>query len=503
MKEIYHALIEVLRSFRKEYVEGFQYDALTSPIQVDYFKRFPLFITNVRFSAINQLRGDSIVNFRDFIYLYRPYAFDPAELIPPFTMHGEVSDGQHIFTFDGRHITFPGICSYILARDFVEGNFSIIANMANGKLKSITMTDKNGFIDVNADGIFQLNGKNQEFPSHQKTLHAWRDYYTVSLLTEFGAEVQCTTDLRTCHFRVSGFYSGKLRGLLGNGNGEPYDDYLLPNGKITESTPEFGNAYRTQQSCGQVTTSGDDHKHSHSNEFCSQYFGRDSSLRMCFLLINPSNFREACDHATHGAADAQQSACNIAATYASRCQQEHIPVSLPKACTQCTVGARKVDVGDEVSVKVPQKQADVVIVFDTSLGSQLQMVQQVVTDLRKELKTAGVPDLQIAAIGYNLGDKYLYQYTTNGKLDFKGNFANLKSTGPKEEPVLLTGEKYRDSLLDHLQKNRERFLEEIGESADARAFKAAMKYPFRATAAKTILAIRSNGLPYSANPVRM
>lgn len=503
LKELYQALMQALQGFRKEYVDGISTHSITSPISIDSLKRLPPFITNIRLSALNQLRGDPIVNLRDLLYLYRPYAFDPAEVIPPFTMHGEMADGQHIFTFDGRHMTFPGTCSYILARDFFEGNFSIVANMANGKLKSISLTDKNGFLEVNNDGVLQLGGKNLEFPVHQKTLHAWRDYYTVSLLTEFGAEVQCTTDLTVCHFRVSGFYSGKTRGLLGNGNGEPYDDYMLPNGNIAESTTDLGNAYKTRQNCAQVTTSGDNHPKSHSNEFCSQYFGGDSSLRMCFIFVNPVNFREACEHATHGAADAQKAACNIAATYASRCRQEHLPVSIPKACSQCTVGTNKVDVGDEISVKVPQRQADVVVVFDIDLGDQLGMVQQVVQELRKELKNNGIPDVHIGAIGYGVDNKYVYQYTTNGKLDFKGNFANLKATGPKEEGVLVTGNGETDAAIRLIDQEEHRLLQDIGESADARAFKRAMRYPFRPTANKAILAIRSNGLPYSVNPSKL
>lgn len=499
---MYKLLVEAISGFKKEYIDGISTDSITSPINLNVFKRLPPFITNVRFSGLNQLRSEPIFNIRDFVYLYRPYAFNPAELIPPFQLHGEVSDGSHIFTFDGRHLTFPGQCSYILARDFVDGNFSIVATLAGGKLKTISLTDKNGYLEISNEGLLQSGGKNSEYPLHQNTLHAWRNYHTVSILTQFGASVECKEDLTTCHISVSGFYSGKTRGLMGNGNNEEYDDYLLPNGKITESTSEFGNAYRTRQDCAAVTASGDDHPKSHSNEFCSQYFGRDSSLRLCFLFVNPTNYREACEHATHGDGDSQRSACSIAATYASRCRQEHIPVSIPKACQSCKVGNQALDVGDSVAVKVPQKQADLVVVFDTKLGKQLSVVQEIINELKRELKGNGINDVKVAAIGYNTEDKYLYQYTTNGKLDFRGNFANVKSNGPKEEGVLKTGQNEVDAILSTLEKTTKQTTEDLGLSPDARAFQRAMKYPFRPTATKTILAFRSDGIPYSPNPVR-
>ena len=38
-----------------------------------------------------------------------------------------------------------------------------------------------------------------------------------------------------CVLRVSGFYMGKLRGLFGDGNNEPYDDFTLPSGKVRKN----------------------------------------------------------------------------------------------------------------------------------------------------------------------------------------------------------------------------------------------------------------------------
>ena len=56
-----------------------------------------------------------------------------------------------------------------------------------------------------------------------------------------------------CAVHVSGFYLGKLRGILGDGNNEPYDDFTLPSGKITESGSEFGNAYKLKGECPEAT----------------------------------------------------------------------------------------------------------------------------------------------------------------------------------------------------------------------------------------------------------
>lgn len=503
LKEIYGLFMEALQALKKEYLDTVNSSSSVLPFSLDALKRLPPLFTNVRFSVISQLASDPIVSLKDVLYLYRPYAFNPMEAIPPFTMHGEIADGSHIFTFDGRHITFPGECTYILARDFVEGNFSIVASMKNGKMKSITVHDKTGFVEVNADGNIKYRDRDSDFPIHDKTIHAWRDYFTFGLLTTFGAQVECSMDLTICHVQISGFYAGRTRGLMGNGNGEPYDDYTMPDGKIVDSTNDFGNAYKSQKSCAAVTKSMDGHQKSHTNEFCAEYFGRDSSVRLCSLFVDPTNYQEACEHATHGAANPQTEACKIVSVYASRCRKEMIPVTIPKGCNQCTVEPQKVDIGDEVSIKVPQKQADIIVVFDTAIEKDLTVATEIMNEVRRELKVQGITDVNVAAIGYHANDRYTSLYTTKGKLDFKGKFETLKGTGVPEDEVVKTRNVELDNVVSEVEKMNKQTKQDYNLSPDARAFRKALAYPFRPTATKTILAIRSDGIPYSINPAKL
>lgn len=215
LKQIYELLKDAAEVIRLDIFEKVNIQQSSVPFSFNALKRLPLFFTNIRMSAFNQITSEPIVSIKDILYLYRPYAFNPAEALPPFTMHGEIVDGSNYFTFDGRYIKFSGDCEYILARDFSEGNFSIVVNVKEGKMKSITVGDKNGWIEVNSDTGLKFKDKDSEFPIHEKTLHAWRNFNTFSILTQFGAGIECTVDLNMCHVEVSGFYSGKTRGLMG------------------------------------------------------------------------------------------------------------------------------------------------------------------------------------------------------------------------------------------------------------------------------------------------
>lgn len=63
-----------------------------------------------------------------------------------FTVRAVVVNGEHIFTFDGRHLTFPGNCRYVLAHDYVDRNFTLLMQMAGGKPKALVLEDKNGVV---------------------------------------------------------------------------------------------------------------------------------------------------------------------------------------------------------------------------------------------------------------------------------------------------------------------------------------------------------------------
>lgn len=75
-------------------------------------------------------------------------------------MYGLIVQGQHIFTFDGNHITFPGKCDYLLARDALDGNFTLVGTYTNGLLTAITLSDKSDSITIKKGGqVLYNNGK--------------------------------------------------------------------------------------------------------------------------------------------------------------------------------------------------------------------------------------------------------------------------------------------------------------------------------------------------------
>lgn len=462
---------------------------LTSlPISFDALQSIPVW-SSLKFSVFNFIRNEKFNTLADLL------AFrTPLDLLPPYDLRGHVADGQHIFTFDGRHIALPGSCKYVLAQDSVNNNFSVIVNLKDGKLKSVVLVDKKNFAEVNDQAVLKLNGKPAEYPAHNDgSIHAWRRYYTVTLLSEYGVSVKCSTDLRVCHVNVNGFYTGKTRGLLGNGNSEPYDDFVQPDGVVADNYATFGNSYGVGN-CPPVQP--EQHNHERA-QLCKDFFGLDSSLILGYLFIDPSSFREACDHAVEKAANKEDAACNIALAYASAARLDNLPVNIPSECLKCNPNTQEQhNVGDEFETKVPKNKADVVVVVDTSMGAEKlgNFVTPIINDLRNQLKNRGLSDVNIAVIGYDNAQKYPALFTTNGKLNFNGRLDQVSFDGPKLEDIPSEFQNPRiNEIIEQIRKSRSESL----VSTDAKAFNLAMDYPFRADASKAIIAVRNDNLEYT------
>ncbi|KAI8425854.1 hypothetical protein MSG28_011618 [Choristoneura fumiferana] len=254
----------------------------------------PSFGGAASFSLLNQfLRGD-VPDALSLLRAYRPRSLNPLDEVPA-KLRAVVVNGQHIFTFDGRHLTFPGTCRYVLAHDYVDRNFTLILQLQNGNPKALILENKDGMtIELKENGQVVLNGQAHGFPVLEKEAFAFRQANgRIGVGSNYGVMALCTSKLEVCYFEVSGFYLGKLRGLLGDGNNEPYDDFRLPNGKISTSESEFGNAYKLAGSCPPAKTpehSAHQH-HAALPAACETVFGGASPLRPLSLVLDISPFR--------------------------------------------------------------------------------------------------------------------------------------------------------------------------------------------------------------------
>lgn len=225
-------------------------------------RRVPLHLSAVHVSLLNRLRGEPLPRLSDLLYTYRPYAFNPLRLLPPFEKHAQLVDGRHAFTFAGAQLSIDApaaACNYVLATDAVNGNFTLVAKLdASGqRLLAIVLIDRTGTVELLADGAVRLNGASSELPAVHGELVAYRRWHTLAAWSAAGVHVECTLDLRVCSITVDGFYHGQLRGVLGTASTEPLLDGRLPDGSAAATPSALVNGWST----GGKQCSADAHAH--------------------------------------------------------------------------------------------------------------------------------------------------------------------------------------------------------------------------------------------------
>lgn len=483
-------------------------DIMSSIRQLSYLKLFS-------FSPIYDIHTNMVSNLYNFIREIIPVGgiSDRGTWIAPYDLYGQIISGKHIITFDGFHFTFKGKeCNYVLAQDIENGNITILLQYtSDGEFKSLHFIDKKHHIEIEQN-IVKYNEKPSELPIHIDSIHVWKTWHSITILSEYGFEVICSNDINICQIKINGFYGNKIRGLMGNGNNEPFDDTMLPNMKISSDIGEFGNAYRLQKTCALINTATSRNHvymkgNATKNRICADLFS-STSLSLCNWLVDNKIYHETCENAVEAVSDYESKtveACKIVIGYVNRCHLSNIFIPIPNQCWKCSTEQSK----ENYQVSLPNKKADIIILAELSITEAVlnEIISAFTIDMRTQLKARGLSDIIVNVVGYDDNKQYLMHFTSiGGGLDYNSKFhLNLaKVTNiPNYEPALKTGIKRLDELFEIIDKGQKYLRSDYGLSSDANAFRYALSYPYRSEAERTIIAIRNSSLTYSSNPIKL
>ncbi|KAM9168752.1 IgGFc-binding protein-like [Mergus octosetaceus] len=262
----------------------------------------------------------------------------------------------HYTTFDGRRYDFMGTCVYQFAALCSEDPTLVpfvvtVENNNRGSrvvsyTKEITLKVYNMTLSLSqADPQkLKVNGILVDLPfSHGTQLRAYISGVHGFIKTDF--DVIVTFDWHSyARVILPSTYSRSVCGLCGNADGNPEDDFALPNGSLATDEVQFANAWKVADVPGcsagctkdcQVCTEAEKRAY-RGDKHCGVLVKKQGPFAACHGAIDPAPYFDDCLFDTCLYKGHQETVCRAVSAYVTACQSQGIRIEPWRTAAFCS-----------------------------------------------------------------------------------------------------------------------------------------------------------------------
>nr|CAD7603256.1 unnamed protein product [Timema genevievae] len=224
---------------------------------------------------------------------------------------------QHIITFDRKFIEYQGTCSYLLAADFVDHNFTLVISYDDKPKRgayeiSFIAGKKVVSINIFNDEVTFQKGISR-LPLDFGDIYVYQETSMINIDSVRGFSLRCNLKFDTCTFTLSGWYFGKTAGLLGTMDNEPSTDFLTSQKTLETDIAKFAQSWLIEPN-----------KCSSNKNLATKQISVDPD-------VDPRPFMMMCLN-VHGPFVNQT--CSSAMAYMQTCLMENTPLRIPDSCVK-------------------------------------------------------------------------------------------------------------------------------------------------------------------------
>ncbi|EDW03099.1 uncharacterized protein LOC6561417 [Drosophila grimshawi] len=405
---------------------------------------------------------------------------DPKTWLPPYYSRALLIDSRHYMTFDqrfvGLNLNFEQLtnggrneqCSYLLAHDFFQRNFTLLLEPAGQPLtgpgNNKISTRKLSFIangqlieiDLGTDHI-TVNGNRQPvLPLKLGAVNIYQELDILSIVSDAQFSLHCNVQFDLCWFEVSGWYFAKTAGLLGTLNNEPYDEYTMSNHLISNQPQEFTDSWSLQR-CRQNQLAKTEAISKEVSQACDSFF-HSGILSACSDIVNPAPFYEMCldlgmkSQPIRPGHPAVKGACTAALAYIETCTTLKVPMRVPDQCVFCQLSnGSYVPEGTfmELSGADIPHSSDVVFIVEAKPCNanlkEAKSIMTIVSSIEEQLRAAKLTNNRYAVVAFGGVSPYekprsiIYEHNvfTSNPNQLADYFAHISTGNGSSNDILM------------------------------------------------------------------
>ncbi|KAG8579776.1 hypothetical protein GDO81_011049 [Engystomops pustulosus] len=249
-----------------------------------------------------------------------------------------VTGQSHFKSFDNKHFTFSGICHYLLAKDMVDGSFSVAIETVQcaddpdavcTRSATVRLLDMHNItLKLKHGGGVSIDGQDIMLP----LLHGSLRIQSTALSTvrlSYREDLQIDWDGHgKLLIKLSPVFADATSGLCGNYNGNQGDDFLTPSGLVEASVEDFGNSWKLNGDCTDLVKQDTDpcslnpRRARYAEEVCSTLM--EYTFQPCHSEVNPLPYLKNCRYDVCSCSNGKECMCDAIATYAMACSRKGV-----------------------------------------------------------------------------------------------------------------------------------------------------------------------------------
>jgi hypothetical protein len=339
---------------------------------------------------------------------------NPRNMIPPYDATAMIVHNQHFMTFDRRFYEFEGRCTYLLAHDFLNGNFSIYVDYSESTnevaTKTLVVKQDDQTWTIHPNLVVYEGDRIRDPPFTEGNITIEREHNRVKVHNAHGVDVVCTSPYEICHVSMSGWYYDQTAGLFGTYDYQAKNEFTLPNNEVTDDIDRFTRNWDVSTNCGtttsraQICTNVD--PASEKNQLCQRAFLNNTSpFRPLFDVVDPEPFYKMCVNDMcnlETEAERLEHVCETYKAYLS--QRSDFPIAMPSHCIKCQT-SRGTVIPPEVPTKIqdPLQEADVVLVVEEKPCAEGKIegnLAAIIDKLNTELNRNNIENNRFGLVGF-------------------------------------------------------------------------------------------------------